>query len=572
MTVFNVGPSRGQFTRITPVLEAAEPGDRIEVDGDATYVHESIGAFKNGIQLVGLGEGDHRPKIHSCFFDANDAVYQNMASKGTIVVVADGWTIENLDVSRGIPSSDDSNFACIRLDAGFGEDLIVRNCYLHDSQDGFLGGNLGQTASSPYGLRKASTIIIDGCLIERCAWGDQEHNMYLRGLKAIVRNTTSRHSMGVGHLLKSYALDTEVYDCEIGDTEYGLGSYNIDLGGRKATIHRNKLIMGEKNSNPITLVHFYTNRGDLENNFDPCILVVEDNALISRYVVAPQLGCQVRIGTSSKPGREVSATIRNNKMFSAENLGGGFEYNNPHITTYDTAVYGSPSAPAGTVTIIDEGNEKIYPPNPEPDYPQDYAGPRRFMVGYTPPPPPDLHIPADLPEDRYLKAGETRRITTRHGEWDLSHLPSPGYPQAFVWLNPDAPGDAYVRSGYMVSSTIYVVNGEVYTYQGLRGWVMFTGDGIGPGGGKYVENPFLAAQPEPDPAPQPAPEPQPLPDPAPPDQLTRIEGKIDALFELSVPQPDPRVAELEAKIAEIKALADSLKSTPVSLRKLIDAA
>lgn len=125
----NVGPGQ-TFATPCAAVAAASAGDVIEIAA-GTYT-DSCAITLAGLTLRGM---NGRPKIDLSGTD-HPAQY-----KGIYVIAADDVTIENLELSGAHISADNGeNAAALRVEA---KGLTVRNCYLHDNQNGILGGTTG---------------------------------------------------------------------------------------------------------------------------------------------------------------------------------------------------------------------------------------------------------------------------------------------------------------------------------------------------------------------------------------------------------------------------------------------
>ncbi len=171
-------------------IAAASPKDEILI-APGTYT-DSCAISVAGLTLRGLGG---RPKIDLSGTD-HPAQY-----KGIYVVTANGVTLDNLELTGAhISAANGENAAAIRLE---GEDLTVRNCYIHRNQNGIPGGNAG-TLTVEYS-EFAGNGVGNGCNGGGCT-----HNLYVGKLKALYFRHNWSHSIAndtpdKGHLLKSRA-------------------------------------------------------------------------------------------------------------------------------------------------------------------------------------------------------------------------------------------------------------------------------------------------------------------------------------------------------------------------------
>jgi hypothetical protein len=209
-------------------IAAAQPNDVVEVQ-PGTYT-DSCYITAAGLTVRGVGG---RPKIDLSGTD-HPAGY-----KGIYVVDAADVTLENLELTgANISCGNGANGAGIRIEAA---DLTVRNCYIHDNQDGILGGMGTLTVEYSEFARNG---LGDGCNCGGCT-----HNIYTgQGGGTLVFRYNYSHSIATdGHLLKSRAdVSRLLYNRFSG--EEGHDSYSIDLPNGGLAIVIGNVI--EKGTNP----------------------------------------------------------------------------------------------------------------------------------------------------------------------------------------------------------------------------------------------------------------------------------------------------------------------------------
>ena len=146
--------------------------------------------------------------------------------KGIFTIYADNATIDNFELSGaafdGGTGDGDSNGAGIRHQ---GMNLTVKNCYIHDNQDGILGAPL--TAGT-------GTVLIENTEFYNNGAGDgYTHNIYLGDYAtATVEYSWSHHSV-VGHLLKSRAYVNYVLYNRLSDEMGGTGELRAPAPERR---------------------------------------------------------------------------------------------------------------------------------------------------------------------------------------------------------------------------------------------------------------------------------------------------------------------------------------------------
>jgi hypothetical protein len=252
------------YTLPSLALAAAVDGDTIEIhSGD--YVDCAF-ITRNNLVLRGvLSDQGLRPKIHSKVCDR----------KGIFVVQSEAVLIENLELSDAIdPTTTDENWACIRLDSlATARDLKVRNCWLHDADNGLLGNNI---STAP------NTVVVETSLLEQLGRAGYAHGLYLGAAVDlfVLRDSVVRSNRLDGHLVKSRAKRT-VVECSTVAALEGLSSFGIDLPqGGNATLRGNVIQAGTRVSNSGNLmVNFAQENGDNA----PHRLLLTDNVFINDF-------------------------------------------------------------------------------------------------------------------------------------------------------------------------------------------------------------------------------------------------------------------------------------------------
>ncbi len=198
--VLHVGLSGEPYSTVYSAVQAANPGDTIEIASGDYYNYSSINpsspgsswclAFINKDNLTLRGVGPTRPVMW--------AFKKALQGKGIWLVQAHNITIENIEFKdAATTSSYNNNASAIRPDNGCGGTLTVRNCYIHDCQNGMQGGAAGLN------------VVIDGCEFFHNGFGDgQTHNMYISNADSFTLTNSYSHGANVGHEVKTRARRT----------------------------------------------------------------------------------------------------------------------------------------------------------------------------------------------------------------------------------------------------------------------------------------------------------------------------------------------------------------------------
>jgi hypothetical protein len=237
-TVLRVGPGR-PYTTVGAASAAAQDGAVIEIDA-GTYPDDIVVWRQNRITVRGVGGRAHilGTKVIP-YTSGNDL--QN--GKGLWVVDGSGMRIENIELSGAAVT--DQNGAGIRNEA---PNLTVCNGYLHDNENGFLGGAYG-TLKIEY-----STFAYNGR-------GDgYTHNVYVDdgtnpGDHLVFQYNYSHHAK-IGHLLKTRARENYILYSNLTDTADGTSSYTVDVpNGGLTFLVGNLLQQGPNTDNPLIVAY-----------------------------------------------------------------------------------------------------------------------------------------------------------------------------------------------------------------------------------------------------------------------------------------------------------------------------
>jgi hypothetical protein len=208
-STLRVGPGQS-YAMPCDAIAAAHAGDTIEVDASGKYNGNTCTWTTDGLTISGV---NGRAKI-----DLTGVTPSGQKGIFTIGGTASA-TIENFELSgAAISSSAGNNGAGIRHQ---GLNLTVRNCYIHDNQDGILAAPA--TANT-------GAILIENSEFSHNGAGDGfSHNMYIGNFASFTLQFSYSHDGNVGHLFKSRALSTLVLYNRITDETGGTASYEVDI-------------------------------------------------------------------------------------------------------------------------------------------------------------------------------------------------------------------------------------------------------------------------------------------------------------------------------------------------------
>lgn len=223
-----VGPS-ADFATPSAAAAVARDGDTIEIAA-AEYRGDVAVWTTNRLKIIGAGG---RPHLKA---DGKAA-----EGKALWVIKGDDTTVDNIEFSGA--SVSDRNGAAIRLE---GRNLIVRNSFFHDSENGLL------TGPDP-----TSEMVVDHCEFARNGGGDgQTHNLYVGAIAKLTLRQSYLHHAIVGHNLKSRAAINVITDNRLADEADGRASYEADFpNGGQVLLAFNVIQKGPAAENP-TLVSY----------------------------------------------------------------------------------------------------------------------------------------------------------------------------------------------------------------------------------------------------------------------------------------------------------------------------
>jgi hypothetical protein len=272
--VLEVCPTGCTYSKPSDAFNAAINGDTIQIDtGD--YVDCGTITKDNIIIRGVLDNMGNRPRMGG----------MTCGRKGIIIVQGGNTLIENLELHDAVdPTTQDMNWACVRFDSvASARNLKLRNCWLHDADDGLLGNNI---STAP------NVVVIENSLFEKLGRAGYAHGMYLGTAVDlfVFRNSIVRNNHDDGHLMKSRALQN-IVECSTVASLDGLNSYAIDFPqGGNATL-RNVVV--EQGPNINNGGNFFVNFGEENGNNAPHALTVTDTKFINDYTAQGQINLAV---------------------------------------------------------------------------------------------------------------------------------------------------------------------------------------------------------------------------------------------------------------------------------------
>ena len=245
------------YSTLQSAVGSTIAGDTIQIDS-GTYTGSNVvctSISTNNLTIQGVGPT--RPIL--------DAAGGNYGDKGILVVYASNITVDNLELMGTVgPSLNDAGIRYQPPTTGAAK-LIVKNCYIHDNQDGVLtnGGN-------------NISIVFDSTEFSHNGAGDgQSHNMYINQAGSFTMQYCYSHDAYMGHEVKTRA-NTNYILYNLISNENGYGSRNIQLAqGGTAYVIGNIVQKGPNCTNPELITY-----GGEGNNSNP-YLYVANNTLIN---------------------------------------------------------------------------------------------------------------------------------------------------------------------------------------------------------------------------------------------------------------------------------------------------
>ncbi len=205
----SVGPGQ-TYAKPCAAIAAAAAGDVVAVDASGDYAGDTCSWSTDNLTIMGV---NGRAKI-----DLTGVAPAGGKGIFTIEGTASA-TIENFELSgASISPANGNNGAGIRHQ---GLNLTVRNCFIHDNQDGILGG-----PATP----NTGTVVIENSEFSANGAGDGfSHNMYIGNYAKFTLEYSYSHGAKVGHLVKSRAYNTYILYNRLTDETGGMASYETDI-------------------------------------------------------------------------------------------------------------------------------------------------------------------------------------------------------------------------------------------------------------------------------------------------------------------------------------------------------
>jgi len=238
------------YSTLAAAVAAAQTGDTVEVDA-GVYQDQEANVNKSVI-IKGVGGKAH--------FKWVNGMVQN--DKGIIYITAGNVVLENIETSGGKGWS--GNISGVRTDGG----VTMRNCYVHDNQNGFLSGNDG-----------TSTVIMENCEFDNNGDGSgQNHNIYVGDIGTFSMKYSYSHRSLEGHNVKTRARVNTIAYNRITD-ETGYASYQIDVPNCGETYIIGNLIHKSSGGSNLDLIAY---GAESQNNPIRALYVV-NNTFVSDY-------------------------------------------------------------------------------------------------------------------------------------------------------------------------------------------------------------------------------------------------------------------------------------------------
>ena len=271
MAVLTVG-SGLQFQTVKAAVDASHDGDTIYVQA-GTYLND-FSIIKTKISIVGVGGM------------ANFVATVSPTNGKAILTVNTDVTLDHVELQGA--KVHDLNGAGVRYQGG---NLTITNSYIHDNQNGILGGS---------GVDGTGTVTIDHTEFGHngAGGGGYSHNIYIGTIDTFTFTNSYTHDAVVGHELKSRAANTIITNDRIYDLN-GNASYNIDLPNGGNAIIENNIIQQGPNSPNYTLINYGGNLTKVVPWLNSSLLV-EDNTLINQIHKKSVAGVMNRLAITAQ--------------------------------------------------------------------------------------------------------------------------------------------------------------------------------------------------------------------------------------------------------------------------------
>lgn len=231
--------------------------------------------------------------------------------KAALVVRADNVTIEGIECS-GVQVRD-RNGACVRIE---GRNIVIRDVYFHDNQEGVLGGVGG-------------TVVIENSRFERNGFNNGfAHSIYITTAdKFVFRNNRVISTKNEGQGVKSRAKQTVIENNVIAGLE-SRDSRAIDVPNGGTVVIRNNVLQKGTNSSNSQMIGL-----GLEGNLHPAGSAIVTNNVLVFDRDLPRIVRYIDeiVDIASRPGTAVAnkmkgeVVVKNNTIVGAGRVETGEE-------------------------------------------------------------------------------------------------------------------------------------------------------------------------------------------------------------------------------------------------------
>ncbi len=252
----SVGPGK-TYSKPCAAIAAAQAGDTIEVDAAGAYDGDHCQWTTDNLVVRGV---NGRAKIN-----AGGDPNNSYGGKGIFVIAAPNATVENFELAGAVVA--DRNGAGIRHQ---GTNLIVRNCFFHDNENGILGSPA--TAATGDVLLDASEFANNG------AGDGQTHNMYLGPYAKITLQYSYSHGAKVGHLVKLRGVENHVLYNRLTDEPGTTASYELSFPSAGTSFVIGNIIEQADSSQNSAIIDYASEPGTLNPDLH---LYVVNNTIVN---------------------------------------------------------------------------------------------------------------------------------------------------------------------------------------------------------------------------------------------------------------------------------------------------
>jgi hypothetical protein len=197
-----VGPGK-TYSTISAAVNAASSGDWILID-PGTYTNDYLSISTSNLNIYGNGGVATIVNTASAIPNGKGIIVINSGANNTL--------LGNLELTGAAVSS--GNGAGVRAQGG---DVKIEWCYIHDNEEGFLGGD-------------GAGVDIEHTNFDHNGDGSgQTHNVYVGVASWLVFWDNWTHNVVTGHLLKSRAEYNWISTNRITEETSGNASIDIDL-------------------------------------------------------------------------------------------------------------------------------------------------------------------------------------------------------------------------------------------------------------------------------------------------------------------------------------------------------